>query len=181
MTKNKKMAKKAEKKKKKATSFESLYKGRLDITRSGMGYVIVDKMDNDIMVRPNDFNTALHGDTVKVNGIINKILDSMVMVCHLSIDGSDPQGASNVNPANLPASPSTFEGIINHVFADSGIATLPGNHYFCNPYTVDYPKPYGKNPPLLVTGRGSVDTCNCRQFAMLKTAAHTAGFDTSSR
>ena len=40
--------------------------GVLDITRSGMGYVIVDKESNDIMVRPNDLNTALHGDTVKV-------------------------------------------------------------------------------------------------------------------
>ncbi len=61
------MAKKTDKKKKKKTSSEVLYKGRLDVTRSGMGYVIVDKLDNDILVRPNDFNTALHGDTVRVN------------------------------------------------------------------------------------------------------------------
>ncbi|MEO6313936.1 MAG: ribonuclease R [Chitinophagaceae bacterium] len=60
------MAKKADKKKKKTTSFESSYKGRLDVTRSGMGYVIVDKLDTDIIVRPNGFNTALHGDTVRV-------------------------------------------------------------------------------------------------------------------
>ena len=60
------MAKKTEKNKKKKTSFETLYKGRLDITRSGMGYVIVDKLDTDILVRPNGFNTALHGDTVRV-------------------------------------------------------------------------------------------------------------------
>jgi len=61
------MAKKTDKKKKKKNSFENSYKGRLDVTRSGMGYVIVDKLDNDILVRPNDFNTALHGDTVKVS------------------------------------------------------------------------------------------------------------------
>ncbi|MEO5683121.1 MAG: ribonuclease R [Chitinophagaceae bacterium] len=60
------MAKKTDKKKKNADSFESLYKGRLDVTRSGMGYVIVDKLDTDIIVRPNGFNTALHGDTVRV-------------------------------------------------------------------------------------------------------------------
>ena len=60
------MAKKPEKKKKKKESFETLYKGRLDITRSGMGYVIVEKLDTDILVRPNGFNTALHGDTVRV-------------------------------------------------------------------------------------------------------------------
>jgi ribonuclease R len=40
--------------------------GNLDITRSGMGFVIVQGESNDIMVRPADFNTALHGDTVRV-------------------------------------------------------------------------------------------------------------------
>ncbi|MFI5133888.1 MAG: ribonuclease R [Chitinophagales bacterium] len=43
-----------------------VFKGILDITRSGMGYVTVDNMDIDILVRPSDFNTALHGDTVRV-------------------------------------------------------------------------------------------------------------------
>lgn len=41
-------------------------KGRLDISRSGMGYVIVEGMEQDIVVRPNDFNHAFHGDTVRV-------------------------------------------------------------------------------------------------------------------
>src|SRR4051812_33046925 len=40
--------------------------GTLDITRSGMGFVIVQGTSSDIMVRPADFNTALHGDTVRV-------------------------------------------------------------------------------------------------------------------
>lgn len=40
--------------------------GTLDITRSGMGFVIVPGSSSDIMVRPSDFNSALHGDTVKV-------------------------------------------------------------------------------------------------------------------
>jgi len=60
------MGRKDTKKKRKKTSDPELLMGVLDITRSGMGYVIVDKESNDIMVRPNDFNTALHGDTVKV-------------------------------------------------------------------------------------------------------------------
>lgn len=42
------------------------YTGKLDITRSGMGYVIVEDLDSDIIIRPNDFNTALHGDKVRV-------------------------------------------------------------------------------------------------------------------
>jgi ribonuclease R len=41
-------------------------KGVLDITRSGMGFVIVPDMEGDILVRPGDFGTALHGDTVRV-------------------------------------------------------------------------------------------------------------------
>ncbi len=41
-------------------------KGVLDITRSGMGFVIVPGTETDILIRPGDFNTALHGDTVRV-------------------------------------------------------------------------------------------------------------------
>lgn len=43
-----------------------LQKGKLDITRSGMGYVITGQEGMDIMVKPGDFNTALNGDTVRV-------------------------------------------------------------------------------------------------------------------
>ncbi|MFI5154794.1 MAG: ribonuclease R [Chitinophagales bacterium] len=53
------------KQKKKSSSQQSL-KGKLEITRSGMGFVITDTIDQDILVRPSDFNTALHGDTVRV-------------------------------------------------------------------------------------------------------------------
>lgn len=60
------MGKKNFKKKKRASSTEKTVKGQLDITRSGIGYVIVDKVPNDILVRPSDFNTALHGDIVRV-------------------------------------------------------------------------------------------------------------------
>ncbi len=38
----------------------------MDITRSGMGFVIVPEQETDILIRPSDFNTAMHGDTVKV-------------------------------------------------------------------------------------------------------------------
>jgi ribonuclease R len=39
--------------------------GTLDITRSGMGFIVVPGESNDVLVRPSDFNTALHGDTVR--------------------------------------------------------------------------------------------------------------------
>ncbi|MEJ7739761.1 MAG: ribonuclease R [Chitinophagaceae bacterium] len=51
------------------------YKGVLDITRSGMGYVVVENLDKDILIRPNDFNTAMHGDTVSIR-IISESLKS---------------------------------------------------------------------------------------------------------
>lgn len=62
------MSKKSSRKKQKHSTSNSpqTVKGVMDITRSGMGYVIVENLKNDILVRPNDFNTALHGDTVLV-------------------------------------------------------------------------------------------------------------------
>ena len=50
----------------KKSSQVQIVKGRLDISRSGMGYVIVEGMEKDILVRPNDFNRAFHGDIVRV-------------------------------------------------------------------------------------------------------------------
>lgn len=43
------------------------YVGVLDITRSGMGYVVVEGMQKDILVRPADFNRAMHGDKVRIH------------------------------------------------------------------------------------------------------------------
>ena len=45
---------------------EKLLKGVLEVTRSGIGYVIVEGAEKDIFIRPHDFNRALNGDTVKV-------------------------------------------------------------------------------------------------------------------
>jgi ribonuclease R len=58
--------KKNNKMKKKQTGSAGVFMGRLDVTRSGMGFVIVEGREQDILVRPADFNTALHGDTVRV-------------------------------------------------------------------------------------------------------------------
>src|ERR1700748_1528955 len=52
--------------KKNTTDTSNRYKGRLDVTRSGMGFVIVEGREQDILIPPSDFNTALHGDTVEV-------------------------------------------------------------------------------------------------------------------
>ena len=42
-------------------------KGKLDITRSGIGYVIVEGVEKDIFIRPHDFGKAFHGDTVRIS------------------------------------------------------------------------------------------------------------------
>ncbi len=50
----------------KSSSQTKTVKGTLDISRSGIGFVVVEGMDKDVLVRPNDFNRAFHGDTVSV-------------------------------------------------------------------------------------------------------------------
>ncbi len=50
---------------KKSSQVKTL-KGKLDISRSGMGYVIVEGLEKDVLVKPNDFGKAFHGDTVQV-------------------------------------------------------------------------------------------------------------------
>lgn len=50
-------------------SHQNFPKGTLDITRSGIGYVVISDGSGDVLVRPGDFNNALHGDTVRVKVI----------------------------------------------------------------------------------------------------------------
>ncbi len=59
------MGRKEHKKREKKTG-GATYTGTIDITRSGMGFVIIEKMQRDILVRPSDFNKAFHGDKVLV-------------------------------------------------------------------------------------------------------------------
>jgi ribonuclease R len=53
-------------KKEKNAAHEQTLKGVIDITRSGMGFVIVENLPVDVIVRPGDLNTALHGDLVLI-------------------------------------------------------------------------------------------------------------------
>ena len=50
----------------KKSSQVKVVKGKLDISRSGMGFVIVEGEEKDIMIKPNDFGRAFHGDVVRV-------------------------------------------------------------------------------------------------------------------
>ncbi|MFP5042421.1 ribonuclease R [Parasediminibacterium sp. JCM 36343] len=51
---------------KKPSGGHNTVKGSLEITRSGMGYVVIEDKSGDVLVRPGDFNTALNGDIVRV-------------------------------------------------------------------------------------------------------------------
>ena len=59
-----KNSKKNKQKERKKQAHGQLLKGALEITRSGMGFVKIEGMEVDVMIRPGDFHTALHGDTV---------------------------------------------------------------------------------------------------------------------
>ncbi|HWR32438.1 MAG TPA: ribonuclease R [Chitinophagaceae bacterium] len=79
-----------------------MLKGVLDITRSGMGFVVVPGTETDILIRPGDFNTALHGDTVRVKlksisgrrlqGIVEDVLQRKrtEFIGHLQMNKSRP-------------------------------------------------------------------------------------------
>ncbi|HPH99204.1 MAG TPA: ribonuclease R [Chitinophagaceae bacterium] len=55
------------KKKQKQKAILAIVKqGRMDVTRSGMSYVIIENENVDVLVRPPDFGNALHGDIVRV-------------------------------------------------------------------------------------------------------------------
>ena len=54
------------KKQKEGSSTGKTLKGKLEITRSGMGFVIVPSVETDILIRQNDLNMAMNGDTVIV-------------------------------------------------------------------------------------------------------------------
>src|SRR6185369_12388766 len=58
------MAKKT--KKKNSEAGKHTYKGRLEVTRGGMGFVVVDGLDKDILIKRDNINTALSGDEVRV-------------------------------------------------------------------------------------------------------------------
>ena len=64
------MSKKQSKQKQKHKSTPAqLLKGKLEVTRSGMGYVVIDNGSGDVLVRPGDFMNALNGDVVRVKVI----------------------------------------------------------------------------------------------------------------
>jgi len=48
------------------SSNKRIYKGKLEVTRSGMGFVIVEGLEKDIIIKKDNLNHALNGDEVRV-------------------------------------------------------------------------------------------------------------------
>jgi ribonuclease R len=57
------------KKDKKSSSQKKTYKGTVELTRSGMAFVIIEGLTKDIMVKQKNLNTAMDGDEVLVDVI----------------------------------------------------------------------------------------------------------------
>lgn len=120
-----------------------------------------------------------NSDSTLFNNIINQILNGLVSVCNNSRNAQQPYGASNVAPG-YTGNPQNFEDVFNAVLSANGIQTQSPANLFCNPYTIDFPKPYGLNPPVFTNYSNVVDSCACNRFSSLKLEAAALGFNTAS-
>ena len=111
--------------------------------------------------------------------LVNEIISRMVALCQRSTDATNPYGASSL-PANttMPNGDRDFEQIVYDVFSHA--STPIGTDLFCNPYVIEYPKPYGKNGQLTPQFIAVLDTCACKQYANVTAAAAAAGADIHS-
>ncbi|MCF8449035.1 MAG: ribonuclease R [Taibaiella sp.] len=66
------MSKNTKKKSKGGEASKQLFTGRLEVTRSGMGFVVVAGLDQDIAIRKEKMLTALNGDEVRVEVRANR-------------------------------------------------------------------------------------------------------------
>ena len=60
------MPKSTKKKSKKSDAGKHIYKGKLEVTRGGMGFVKVEGLEKDLMIERDSMLTALNGDEVRV-------------------------------------------------------------------------------------------------------------------
>ncbi|WP_166437312.1 RHS repeat domain-containing protein [Niastella caeni] len=113
--------------------------------------------------------TALIGNPDSTQ-IVNLITAGMVDVCQRGSDAANPFGSSTIAPG-VGGSPDSFEQVIKNVFLQYNIAW----DNFCNPFVIEFPKPYNKGPVFTKQVIAAVDTCNCSRFAKLKIEAQENG------
>ncbi len=110
------------------------------------------------------------------DSILNLITSRMQLVCQYGTDGANPFGSSSVSPAHAGASDTSFEEVVKTVLTNVGIS----EGLYCNPYYIEYPKPYNKNVLVTKQSISAIDTCNCSQFTKLKTEITGAGYNIDS-
>src|SRR5436190_4026912 len=113
-------------------------------------------------------------DTATRNALLTTITNGMKQVCINGSDAANPYGSSNVRPG-VTTGPLSFEEVINNAFATQGIS----RSNLCNPYMIEWPKPYGKSPKLFQELTGTVDSCACANFALIKGLAIASEYDPS--
>ena len=118
-------------------------------------------------------------DSLQREQIIAGITARMDSVCKYGTDGANPYGSSNVAPAYRNRTDTSFEQIVWSVF-DTLRGGISRSDLFCNPYAIEFPKPYDKNPVITKQLISGVDTCTCSQWTKLKSEITHAGYDTTS-
>jgi YD repeat-containing protein len=110
--------------------------------------------------------------------IIAEITAAMQQVCVKGSDEANPYGSSNVKPSTPnDGSPRSFEEVINSKLAYYNIT----RDMYCNPFVIEWPKPYGKNPQVTNTGyTGMLDSCTCEQFKKIKAKAQQANINVNN-
>jgi RHS repeat-associated protein len=93
----------------------------------------------------------------------------MIEVCVKGSDASNPNGASNMDPA-ISGQPASFEEVINDVYTAHSIAK--SNR--CNPYMIEWPKKRGQGPVISQTYTSVSDPCIRERFAVVVEEATAA-------
>ncbi|MEP6556096.1 MAG: DUF6443 domain-containing protein, partial [Ferruginibacter sp.] len=116
--------------------------------------------------------------------IVTEITNAMQVVCVNGSDESNPYGSSTVSPGTSPSfTDRSFEDVIIRVFKAHNIIGQDGKYTenYCNPFVIDWPKPYGQSPKLFdgeVTGM--IDSCGCDKFSKLQSEALSQNYDPAS-
>ncbi|MFP5041655.1 RHS repeat-associated core domain-containing protein [Parasediminibacterium sp. JCM 36343] len=120
--------------------------------------------------------TVLAGkDSATQADILATITNRMAALCQQTINQSNPDGSSTLPSGAMPNGDKSFEQIVNDVYHDKGI----GKDTYCNPYVIESPKPYGKNPAVIQNYISVLDSCLCKRFSDISDEADAADFNSA--
>ncbi|WP_153799838.1 DUF6443 domain-containing protein [Foetidibacter luteolus] len=105
--------------------------------------------------------------------IIADITSRMEALCRKGTDEANPYGSSTLpSGTTMPNGDESFEQIIEDVLAANSISKTA----FCNPYGINFPKPYNLGRTVSKQYTSLIDTCACKQFQVIKDSASAAGY-----